>query len=669
MTVSPLVDPLSLVAEVVTSVWTPPPSPDYNAWAEAPEGIVFGSESPKPGPYRRDTLMPSERILEVLSPEHPARVVTLMGSAQIIKTTIGQIFTGATLDLNPCAFLYVHPTHDNAMRWARGKWRTMRNQSKALRKIFGSEESERKRKRGAATDTLLYQERLDGRGSIQISGANSAASLSMISVPCQVQDDLSKWEPNEGGDPERQADSRSAAFDWAKILKLGTPLFAKTCRITKRYREGTQERWHVPCPHCDHKQPLEWENFQGNIDPERPASAHFTCVACGCEIEHKHKEAIVLAGEWVADNPTARDPSFHIWRAYSPTRDWASIAHEWLSAEGDPYAEQTFYNDVLGLPYERASEAPPWEALRDRADDGPHVYEQRKIPPGGLLLCAGVDCQGDRIEVHVKAFGWGLRRWTVDYRIIPGHISEDIVRHQLNELLDTAWPDTFGNQRKLDMLAIDGNAYTNDVFDWAKHWSWNRVIVVRGAKSDQAPPLALAKTERRPDGKVRKTQKRFYNVGVAQMKMTFYECLKKIDPVAKGYCGYPRGMGDEFFRQMTAERREIKVDKYGFAQAFWVNDYGRNEVLDTEMYAEAAAIRCGWHYRTDDEWMRLAGQLEREPERGTPDLFDPARTAGAQSPGEKVVAEEPNESDSATSADSSEDFLGDRGNDFWRGRD
>lgn len=614
-----LIDPARIAASVVASVMRPPPPPDLNRWAE--DNIKFGRESPFPGPYSRRTFPPAERMLEVLGSDHPARVVTLMGSAQIIKTTLAQIFVAGSMDLDPCDMLYVHPSHDNAKRWARGKWRQMRQQSPALRRIFADSKSR------DATDNLLYQERRDGRGSLLISGANSPASLSMISVPKQVQDDLSKWEPNSGGDPEKQADSRSAAFDAAKVLKISTPLFKKTCRIARAYEAGTQEKWHMPCPHCGHFQPLEWSNFLTNLDPENPADAHFTCTGCGCAIEHRHKRHMLAAGRWVADNPSAPNPSFHVWRALSPSRDWESIAREWLSASGDPKAEQTFYNDILGLPYEQATEAPPWEEIRDRANATGH--DRGRVPVGGLIITAGVDCQGDRVEVHVKAYGEHLRRWTVDYLVIPHHISTVEARADLDKLLKATWPDAFGRTRRIDMLAIDGNAYTRDVFGWAKEHPWLRVIVVRGAKSDIAPPIALARDERKDDGSIRKTQKRFFNVGTSGLKAALYEQLKRIDPLARGYCGYPQGLGDEFYRQLTAEVRVVENDRWGQPHPKWKKIQDRNEVLDTEIYAEAAAIRCGWYNRTPESWAALRAELERLPDAAQPDLFDPAGVPSA----------------------------------------
>jgi phage terminase large subunit GpA-like protein len=628
-----LVNPDALVLSAIELATKPPPPADLNSWAE--DNIVFGRESWAPGRYSGDTIPQLRRLLDVLSPDHAATVITVRGAAQIFKTTVAQIFIGGRMDIDPCDIGYVHPSHDNAIRWARRKWKVMRKASLALRRIFGEQKSR------DSTDTTLYQETRDGLGSLQISGANSPASLSMVSWPAQVQDDLSKWQVNDAGDPEEQADSRSGAFEWRKVLKISTPLVKKTCRITRNFERGTQEWWHVPCPHCDHFQPLRWENFQSGLNRDDPDAAHFTCVSCGCAIERKHKAEILRRGRYVADNPTAREISLQASRAEMPNYDWAEIARKWFDVEGDPKAEQVYLNDWWGLPFESASESPPWEDIRNRANgvdevgnavaDAP-VYERGRIPPGGLLTCVGVDVQGDRVEVHVKTFGELLRRWTVDYEIIPHFIGTDEARAALDALVKRTWPDAFGNMRGIDMLAIDGNAYTKDVFAWAKTHPWTRVIVVRGAKSDLAPPLALTKTERKPDGAVRKTQKRFYNVGVSSLKSALYEVLRRVDPLARGYCGYPTGLDDEFYRQLTAEKREIRVDKRsGFPIAFWRKDHDRNEVLDTEMYAEAAAIRCGWYTRTVESWAVLRAEREKNNETGTPDLFDPGRDTNTTS--------------------------------------
>ncbi|MGL4963176.1 MAG: phage terminase large subunit family protein [Inquilinus sp.] len=616
----PLVNPEWLFATIVADGIMPPPPPDFLRWAV--EHVRFGSESQFPGPYDPDRFPFFTRILEVLSPEHPARVVAVMKSAQLGGSVICQIFVAASLDLDPCQILYYHPTEPNAKEWARLKWRPMLRQSDRLRDVVGGMQTRE------STQNILYYERLDGRGSLTVSGANSGAAVSMKSARVQVQDDLAKWEIlTNSGDSETQADDRSSGFLFPKILKNSTPLLAHNCRITKNFKAGTQEYFHVPCPHCDLYQKLEWANMLASLDPEDPAGAHFTCIGCGEAIEHRHKTAIVARGSWVAENPGAYSVSFHLWAAYSPLKTWESIARAWLSAEGNPAAEQGFTNNTLGLPFEAAGESPPWEEIRDRAKKDGHRLGL--IPTGGLIFTAGADCQIDRVEVHLKTFGAHGRRWTVQYIVIEGHISTDKARDELDRLLTKTWPDAYGNARPLDMLSIDGNAWTEDVMGWARRHSWNRVIVTRGAKSENAPPLVPVQSERKPDGKPRKAQKRFWNLGVSGLKSTLYTALPKADPLERGFCGYPKGLEDDFFQQLCAERREAKRGRDGFVAYRWVKDATqRNEVLDTELIAEGAAIRLQWRAMTDEAAAELEGRLiatgQRTREGAQLDLLDPA---------------------------------------------
>ena len=126
---------------------------------------------------------------------------------------------------------------------------------------------------------------------------------------------LSKWEMNAAGDPETQADNRSRAIEFAKLLKTSTPLVLPGCRITKDFEAGSQEMPFVPCPHCSHMQVLEWDNMLAQLDPEHPEDAYFTCIACGGIIEEHHRPQMLAGFEWRARNPAARREhrSFYIW--------------------------------------------------------------------------------------------------------------------------------------------------------------------------------------------------------------------------------------------------------------------------------------------------------------------------------------------------------------------
>lgn len=618
-----------IAAEVLAEVMTPPPPVDYLRWAE--DNIVFSErESQFAGRYNRDRFFYFDEILRALSPDDPCRIVTLKGSAQIGKTVIANIFCGGSMAMDPADFLYVHPTESNAERWSKMKLAPMLKGTTELAKHFPMRSRD-------GLDSLLYKERIDGKGAIQISGANSPASLSQVSMKRQVQDDLAKWEMNNAGDPETQADSRSRAYDFAKILKVSTPLVDPGCRITKSFHAGSQEKLYLPCPHCGHMQTLEWENFLANLDEEHPEKAHFSCGECGGVLEEHHRPGMFaeakrrdLLGEpaWRAENSAAKryHRSFELWSAYSPLQRFEQIAREWIGARGDPASEQTFLNDTVGRAYRTLGEAPPWEGLRDRAATSD--YPRGRIPQGFPIVTAGVDCQLDRVEYQVVAWARDYRRAIVDHGVFPGHVSTKECAEFLNGLVRQEFVNGYGRRIGIDLLAIDGNAWTEDVWGWAKRHPSSKVIMVRGVASESAPLIARVKKERNRAGKLLAYSRRFYNFATSVLKMGVYRNLVKDDPLARGFIALPRGLDDEFFKQLTAETRKAKRLKTGFIAYEWVKDPAQsNEGLDTHLQAEAAAIKFGVRSMPDAMWDRYEASRECAPEGAQLDLEAAAATS------------------------------------------
>jgi len=604
--------------------WRPPPAIDLNAWAV--EHLEFGPESPFPGRYDPDRFPFFRRVLEVLAPDCPAREVTLLKSAQLGGTLLAQIFAAAAMDQDPGPILWVHPTEANATRFARTKWRPMIRQAPHLQQIFETRQS----KEGG--NSTLFQERRDGRGWIQFSGANSAASLSLISVKRLIKDDLSKWEDNEAGDPEGQADSRTKAFRDAKLFAIGTGLLKSNCRTTRSFKAGSQEHWHVPCPQCGHRHPLEPENFIANLDPAHPERACFSCPECGGLIEERDRNRIVGEGEWVAHNPGAERLSFWIWAAYAPLENWETLARAYLAAAGDPQSEQVWWNDTAGHAYELPGEAPEWSELKTRAEAGGRA--RGIVPEGALLLTLALDCQDDFVDGVVTGWGRDLARWIVERVRVEGHISLPETRAELNELVEHAWPTASGPNsstgRPVDKVGIDANAWTDDVFDWAKRWPKYRVVMLRGVAGDNAPTLAMVRKERRRDGQLVKYQGRFFNVGVSGLKGGLYKMLRIATPGQRGYVDFPAGLEDDFFEQLTAEKRTPRIDRKGFTVYEWTKPRSaRNEQLDVAVYSEALAGQLGWRTRTAAQWDQLAA--EREAMGADPDsqpAFRPAEQLG-----------------------------------------
>jgi len=629
----------AVIARAMAQALFPPPPPDITRWCE--ENILFDERSPMPGPFSVRRFPWLREIHECLSPEHPAREVTVRGSAQIGKTvSLIQPVLGAWHEYTPLDSLVVHPTQSAAAEWVDNKWMPMRRQANSLRQTFGEGRG------GDNKDAMFNQETLARNGSLKVASSGSPADLTGTSRRLVIMDDLSKFVMSEKGDPEALAVSRASGFEDAKIFRVSTPLVKGTCRISRAFDRSDRRFYHVPCPHCDAMAPLTWDNFRKNLDPERLHAAHFTCESCGAVITHGDKEKMIAQGAWVASNPGGDHPGFHLWRAYAPQRDWASIAIDYAQVMGwsgltvtqasedeirntvEAETEQTFWNDVLGLPYEQATRGPDWEALRNRVEnpeEGATILDRGIVPTCGVMLTAGVDCQLDRTEVTICAFGQNYRRWVVDHIVIPFHIGEDDGRAALDGLLKAQWRTELGLRLPLDMMAVDEGAFTEDVRDWAKRHPWTRVILIKGSSSATGPILR-PQSDRKASGKQIKRQKRGWMLNVSQMKADFYGWLVKQDPLERGFVAFARALGDEYFRQITAEVRVLKRAQSGVMLSRWelVEPTRRNECLDAMIYAEAAARKRGWTSATDEYWAALQAERGAAPPEGQGDLFDHA---------------------------------------------
>jgi phage terminase large subunit GpA-like protein len=351
--------------------------------------------------------------------------------------------------------------------------------------------------------------------------------------------------------------------------------------------------------------------------------------------------------------------------AYSPFERWETLAAEYLALQaGGPErredgsgAEQTFFNDWLGLAYEADNKAVDWEVLRDRAEDT--GFARGVIPAEALVLVIGADVQGDRVEWTLVGYGRNRYRAVIDCGVIDnragshlpeefkehsGHISETQVRDALDRLLARQFPDVAGRKRTCDFLAIDGNAYTDDVYGWVRRHPKSKVIMVRGGNSDAAPAIAQAhEYDKKGRRKKQKWTSRFYTFNASAFKLRLYRDFKKPDAAQAGYIHFARGLGDEFFRQATAEARVPEKSRTGHTRYVWrLADGRRNEVMDMLNQSLAGAYRLGLPYWGDDEWDAVADRIEKTP---VPEQHDIEELLMPGADSFKTLAGKPTEND------------------------
>ena len=171
----------------------------------------------------------------------------------------------------------------------------------------------------------------------------------------------------------------------------------------------------------------------------------------------------------------------------------------------------------------------------------------------------------------------------------------------------------YGRSFHVDFAGIDGNAWTEDVWSFARQHPSNKLIMVRGRGDDAAPKIARVLKERNDKtGLLNPYSKRFHTLGVSHYKMALYRDLQKTDPREPGYVSFPSGLDDEYFQELVSERR-TPIKRHGFTVYRWTKDDRQdNEALDTMVIATGAATKYGVYGLADTGWAKL------EDERGRP---------------------------------------------------
>lgn len=400
------------------------------------------------------------------------------------------------------------------------------------------------------------------------------------------------------------------------------------CRTCATVSELTADATPAACPHC-----------HGPVDADQVvtkptddvADAWYECEACSNRIDEHHKTVMLErgrhiheqpgVGEILADDdphphaiwariggqvrrflPRFRRPlSWHVSALYSPLGwfSWRKAAQQFVEADKGGFVEETgeslmqvFANTVLGEAYEIAGEQPKDAVLKLRAEP----YQLGQVPAGGLLLTAGVDVQGDRLEIKVKAYGRGQESWLVDYQRIyyPVGATKPTADtwEQLIALRDKAYPHAGGATVRIAAMAIDSGYLTADVYDFARKWARKHIIATKGVSGRGKPLLGLpTATEVSHQGRKIKTGGKVWPMGVDTAKEQVYKQLEIAEP-GPGYMHFPAGLPDEYYEGLTAEKL-VRKRRRGVDTIEWVKVRDRNEPLDLEVMCRAAAQFAG----------------------------------------------------------------------------
>ncbi|MFO3672615.1 phage terminase large subunit family protein [Pseudomonas protegens] len=599
------------------------PDPDVwiDEWADEYMRIPRDTGAAEPGQYRTSRTPYAREPMRCLSPAHPCKRVVTMVASQLMKTQIALNWIGGLIHMAPSNILTLLPSLGLAKRVSSRIGKTIKA-TPVLRERVASSRSRDSRN---TMDTKEFE-----GGSLYVTTAGSAANLAELSARYVYGDEVDRWEVDVGeeGDPIELAETRGSTFGRnAKFYFSSSPTIKGASRISDLFESSDQRYYYVPCPHCGHRQVLEWERLLYSADF---TMAHYQCAGPECDvlIEEHHKGWMLAQGEWRShaqgDGETV---GFHLNALYSPPgwMDWRTLARQFekakkAQAKGDLEPMQVFYNTRLAKVWDSAQEQTKAHVLRDRARL--ENYCLGSMPAGVLMLTAAVDVQANRLELMVMGFGVGMERWVIDHQVIWGDPANEQTWAVLDEKLKARYRHPCGVGLAILAAGVDsGGHHTDEVYQFCRLRRWRNVFAIKGASKPGRPVIA-----QRPSmvdvtwkGQTERNGAELWFVGTDTAKDWIYN--RYPFESGPGALHFANDLPDEFFDQCVAESKVARYVK-GHKRIEWVKGKAdRNEALDLMVYCLAMAHYLGINRYLESDWDRVRQAMAQSG------LFDEVATA------------------------------------------
>jgi len=567
--------------------------------------------------------------------------ISVMVCTQLMKTALLENTFGYFAHLDPGPILIVQPKEDAAEQFSKERITPLIRATPALRGLFGSGKTRN------ADETLLYKAFPGGFAAL--AGAGSPDNLARRPIRVGMCDEVDKYPITKEGNPLDLVDERMATFaNWLSV-RACSPTIADESLIEASYNEGDQRQASVECPHCQHRQFLEffrhvhWETDE-ETGEHRTAGAQIHCEACGAAWSEGQRLISLRTTRWHQTRPfhccgKRRDPLEEYARAWSDpaAADDApspiSIVWDWW--ESDRWAvyrakcsdcgkwavdneHASFTASKLFSPWPK--DAPPkiaakWIAAKEDPDKRvtfdntqlgrPHKRQAAKdiaaevlarraenwpgeVPEGVGTITAGCDTQDDRVEIEFVGWGHGEESWSLDHVIVEGDPATDELWKRVDRELLRIFRRADGREFTVTAACIDsGGHHTQQVYKFAKARLGRHIWAVKGQSSRNGERTPVWPTTR-PSAKNRAKFKPVI-VGANSAKDSIRWRLGIEEP-GPGYMHFHAKRDLGWYIQLVAERLITKVVS-GKRFTVWDLPKGKaNEALDCRVYAYAALM-------------------------------------------------------------------------------
>ncbi len=573
---------------------TPPDDLTVTQWAEAKRRLSAESAA-EPGPWRTERTPYLREPMDAFT-DPKVRHIVMVAASQVGKSEFLNNCIGYIIDEDPGSILFIHPTTIDAQEYSKLRIAPMLRDSPALRQKIAAPKSR-------DSHNTILQKAYPG-GILTMCGSTEAHALASKPIRYVFGDERDRWATSAGneGDPWDLAMARQTTFYNAKAVEVSTTTIKNASAIEAAYYTGTMERWNSKCPHCGEYHEIRWSDIRFEYDEiivshkktYKVKKVYYTCPGCGCistEAEMKRAPA-----KWIAENPEAYGQgtrSFWLNAFVSQWASWESIVLKYLNALGSTKKMQVVFNTCFGEPWEDRGDIEDEDSLLARREDygKDKNGEPVELPPGVLVLTAGVDTQDDRMEYEIVGHGFFGETWGIEKGIVMGRPDDDATWNKLNEVVfDRVMRFENGVGLRVSMSFVDeGGHFTQSVRAQCNARISKKVFCIKGMPGQDKPYISPPKKQKIFVNQIAVGTCWQYQLGVDSGKEIIMDNLRVQTPGQK-YCHFPKrdDYGSAYFAGLLSETKVYDPNKKQPWSWKKIPGHERNEPLDCRNYALAA---------------------------------------------------------------------------------
>ncbi len=612
-------------------------------WAQD-HRVMTSEVSMFPGKFSYDKTPYLMEIVDHLSPDSPARIISVMKGAQIgFSTGVIENGIGFIISQSPAPILLMSGDKELSKESMEKRIDQMID-SCNLRKYIRPNSM---RKRNMRTGDTSASKEFPG-GFLIADGANNANKLRQRSFQIGFIDDFeaAPQSDKKAGSITNLIEQRFAAYySKMKLFYISTPEVKQTSNIEPVFLLGDQRYFFLPCPKCGEFIKLEFK--AENTGTKEKAgivfklddlgkliedSVGYVCPKCSNFFSEKYKFDMLQNGIW---KPTAEPSefgyfSYHISALYAPPGmyNWTHYVRKFLDCypqglrnNPDTAKLRTWLNVTLGQTYEERGRAPKVMQLSKNT----RSYDVETIPinvsekDGNgqiILVTCACDLNGKvddaRLDYEILAWSETGSSYSVDYGSIGtfypkiGTENRELYTYRNNELMNV-W-DLFlknvlqkvyiadnGFQFRIDAVGIDTGNFTNYAYNFindCQNLQYPAFVVGLKGEDDKIRKVN-ADT---PTFRLSKERKNLYILEVNQIKDYLAERIELkwnenegIDQ-PYGFINFPENKKYSMKKYFTQYESEHKVDKINTDGAIighrWVKKHTsvQNHFWDVAVY-------------------------------------------------------------------------------------